>query len=311
MASDPAIISCAITGSVHTPSLSPALPVTPEEIAKAAIDAAEAGAAIVHLHARDPEDGRPSGDPEVYAQFLPKIKQGCNAVINITTGGSSAMTLDERLAAARRFRPELCSCNLGSMNFGFWKLADAHGRENFKHDWEVPFIERTKDLIFRNTFGDIEAIVGELGPDGTRFEFEAYDVGHLYTLANAQADGLIEPPFFIQFVLGVLGGISARAEHLVHLVQTADRLFGDDYRFSVMAAGRSQMRIGTLSGVLGGSVRVGLEDSLYIAPGKLAQSNAEQVAKIRRILEELGIEIATPDQAREMLALKGESGVRI
>ena len=304
MSKNKVIITCAVTGSVHTPSMSPHLPVTPAEIAEQAIGAAEAGASILHLHARDPSDGRPSADPAVFLQFLPVIKQATDAVINISTGGSSLMTLDERLAAALKAEPEMCSLNMGSMNFGIFGLAKP-GME-WKHDWEPRLLEATRSGIFKNTFADIEDILKRLGEGcGTRFEFECYDVGHLYSLKHFYDRGLVKGPLFIQFVLGILGGIGADPENLAHMKRIADKLFGDDYRFSVLAAGRAQMPLTTMGAMLGGNVRVGLEDSLYIGRGELATSNAQQVARIRTILENLSLEVATPDEARSMLALKG------
>ena len=297
------IISCAITGSVHVPSLSPYLPLTPSEIAEAAIGAAQAGAAIIHLHARDPKTGRPTPDPDVYAQFLPRIAETVDAVINITTGGSAAMALDERLAAARRFKPELCSLNMGSMNFGLYPMVGAI--EEFKHDWERPFLEGSRSWIFRNTFADIEQIIHELSEQGTRFEFECYDIGHLYTLAHFLERGLVKPPLFVQTVFGILGGIGSDPEDMLHMRRTADRLFGDDYVWSVLGAGRHQTKLVTIGALLGGNVRVGLEDSLYLAKGELAKSNADQVAKIAHILGELSLETASPDEARATLGLSG------
>jgi len=306
--SEKVIITCAVTGSIHTPTMSPNLPITPGEIAEQAIAAAEAGAAILHLHARDPESGRPTPDPDVFMQFLPTIRSNCNAVINITTGGSSIMTLDERLAAPTLAQPEMASLNMGSMNFGLFPMQRRH--DNWKHDWEPGFLEATRDGIFKNTFADIEKVFHRLGDQfGTRFEFECYDVGHIQTLAFFLNEGMIEKPLFVQFVLGVLGGIDASPEQLMHMKQTADRLLGDNFRFSVLAAGRGQMPLATMAAILGGNVRVGLEDSLWIGHRKLAASNAEQVTKIRTILEELGHEIATPDEAREMLDLKGADKV--
>ena len=304
MASSKVIITCAITGSIHTPSMSPHLPVTADEIADQAVAAAEAGAAILHLHARDPKDGRPTADPKAFMAFLPRIKQSCDAVVNITTGGSAQMTLDERLAAPLRAQPEMCSLNMGSMNFGIFPLQRRY--DDWRHDWEPGFLEASRDTVFKNTFADIEAVLQRLGDGcGTRFEFECYDVGHIQTVAFYLAEGLLKPPVFLQFVLGVLGGIDAAPEQLMHMKATADRLLGDSYRFSVLAAGRHQMPLGTLGVILGGNVRVGLEDSLTIGRGWLAESNAQQVAKIRRIVEELGHEIARPDEVREVLALKG------
>ena len=304
------IVSCAVTGSVHVPSQSPYLPITADEIAEAAIGAAREGAAILHFHARDPETGRPTPDPDAYAAFLPRVRaEGGGAVINITTGGASGMSLDERLRAVRRFEPELCSLNMGSMNFGMFPMAAAI--ESFRFDWEERFLENTRSWIFQNTFKDIEEIVGELRQNGTRFEFECYDVGHLYTLAHFLDRGLVEPPVFVQTVFGILGGIGPEPDHLLHMRRTADRLFGDAYVWSILGAGRHQTRLVTIGAIMGGNVRVGLEDSLYYAKGELARSNAEQVAKIVRILRELSLEIATPDEARELLALKGAEATRI
>jgi uncharacterized protein (DUF849 family) len=303
MRSNKVIISCAITGSVHTPSMSPYLPYRPEDIAAQAIEAAEAGAAILHLHARDPETGRPSADPAVFQRFLPVIRQACDAVINISTGGSSLMTLDERLAPALAAEPEMCSLNMGSMNFGLYPALDKP--RDWQHDWEPKLLEATRNTIFRNTFADIESILDRLGTGcGTRFEFECYDVGHLYTLAHFRDRGLVTGTPFIQFVFGVLGGIGADAENLTHMKRIADKLFGTDYRFSVLAAGRQQMPMITMAATIGGSVRVGLEDSLYNGR-ELAKSNAEQVSRIRAILDGLSLDIATPDEARAMLGLKG------
>ena len=305
---DKVIISCAITGGIHTPSMSDALPITPDEIATQSIDAAEAGAAIIHLHARDPETGIPTPDPDVFMQFLPRIKQNTDAVINITTGGGLNMSLEERLAAPLRAKPEMCSLNMGSMNFGIYPAADKI--TDWKHDWEEPYLRATDDFIFRNTFRDIERILKTLGEEhGTRFEHECYDMGHLYNVAHFVDRGLLKPPFFIQSIFGILGGIGADLDNVMFMKRTADRLFGDDYVWSVLAAGRHQMAFTTQAAMLGGSVRVGLEDSLYIAKGKMAKSNAEQVTKIRRIMEDLSLEIATPDEAREMLALKGGDDV--
>lgn len=298
------IITCAVTGSVHTPSMSPYLPVTPDQIAEQAIAAAEAGASILHLHARNPADGRPTADPAVFMQFLPRIKQATDAVINISTGGSSLMTLDERLAASLQAQPEMCSLNMGSMNFGIFPLAKPD--TEWQHDWEPQLLEATRGTIFKNTFADIEDILKRLGEGcGTRFEFECYDVGHLYSLKHFYDRGLVKGPLFIQFVLGILGGIGADPDNLSHMKRIADKLFGGDYRFSVLAAGRQQMPLITMSAAMGGNVRVGLEDSLYLGRGELAKSNADQVSRIRTILEALSLEVATPDEARTMLALKG------
>jgi 3,5-dioxohexanoate:acetyl-CoA acetone transferase len=302
------IISCAVTGAIHTPSMSDALPITPDEIARQSIDAAEAGAAIIHLHARDPKTGAPTPDPDVFMDFLPRIKQSSGAVVNVTTGGGLNMSLEERLAAPMKAKPEMCSLNMGSMNFGIYPAADKISE--WKHDWEEPYLRGTDDFIFRNTFRDIERILRELGEaHGTRFEFECYDIGHLYNLAHFVDRGLVKPPFLVQSIFGILGGIGAELDNLLFARRTADRLFGDDYVWSVLAAGRHQMSFCTNAAMLGGSVRVGLEDSLYIGKGQMAESNAQQVAKIRRIVEELSLDIATPDEARGMLALKGGDNV--
>jgi uncharacterized protein (DUF849 family) len=305
---DKVIISCAVTGSVHTPSMSPHLPLTPDEIGAQAIEAAEAGAAILHLHARDPADGRPTADPKVFDQFVPRIAAATDAVINITTGGSTRMTLEERLAYPLQAKPEMCSLNMGSMNFSIHPAA--RRIHEWRHDWEKPYIEGMEDVIFRNTFRDIRRILKLLGEDcGTRFEFECYDVGHLYNLAHFLDEGLVQGPLFVQCILGVLGGVGPDPENLMHMKTTADRLFGNSYRFSVLGAGRHQMPLLTVAAVLGGNVRVGLEDSLYLGKGRMATSNAEQVRKIRRIVEELSLEVASPDEARAMLGLKGRAAV--
>jgi uncharacterized protein (DUF849 family) len=302
--SEKVIITCAVTGSIHTPTMSPHLPVTPAEITAQAVEAAKAGAAILHLHARDPETGRPTADPDVFMQFLPRIREQCDAVVNITTGGSSLMTLDERLRAPVLAQPEMASLNMGSMNFGLFPMKRRYSE--WQHEWEPQLLDATREVVFRNTFADIEQIFHRLGEGfGTRFEFECYDVGHIQTLAFYLREGLVSKPVFVQFVLGVLGGIDASPENLLHMKATADRLLGDNYRFSVLCAGRLQIPLATIGAILGGNVRVGLEDSLLIGRGQLATSNAEQVTKIRRILEELGYEIATPDDARAMLGLKG------
>jgi uncharacterized protein (DUF849 family) len=303
----PVIITCAVTGSIHTPSMSPHLPVTPNEIADAALAAAEAGAAIVHLHARNPDDGRPDQTPEAFMRFLPRIKSGCDVVVNITTGGAPTMPVEERLQPALKLAPEVASLNLGSMNFGLYEMLDRYS--DFRHAWERPYLAQSDDRVFRNTFRDIAHILQSCSANGTRFEFECYDIGHLYTAAHFRDRGLVKGPLFIQSVFGIRGGIGAHAEDVLHMKRTADRLFGDDYFWSVLGTGRSQMFTGVQSAVMGGNVRVGLEDSLWIGPGKLAHSNAQQVQKMRRILEELGLSIATPAQAREMLQLKGGAAV--
>jgi len=302
------IITCAVTGAVHTPTMSPYLPITPEEIARQALDAVAAGAAIVHLHARDPQTGRPTPSPEIFQQFLPRIKAGCDAVINITTGGGKGMSIEDRTAAARAAQPEMASLNMGSLNFGFYELAKRY--HDWKFDWERPFLESTKSWIFQNTFEDIEWILKRVGEEcGTRFEFECYDVGHLYTLAHFLDRGLIKPPMLVQTIFGVHGGIGAHFEDLLHQKRTADRLFGRDYFWSILAIGRHQMQLAAAGALMGGNVRVGLEDSLYISKGELATSNAEQVRKISRILHELGLAPATPAEARAMLQLKGANQV--
>ncbi len=299
-----AIITCAVTGSIHTPTMSPHLPITPDEIAREAIAAAEAGAAVLHLHARQPADGRPTADPDVFFQFLPRIKQATDSIVNITTGGGPGMTIEERLSAPKRASPELTSLNMGTLNFGVFGLAERY--KEWKHDWERPFLESTRAGFQSNTFAQIETIIRELHHGhGTRFEYECYDVGHLYTVKHFADRGLITPPFFVQCIFGILGGIGAHLDHLMHMTNTADRLFGDDYYLSCFAVGADQMKFLTASALLGGSVRVGLEDSLYISKGKLATSNAEQVRKVKAILNELGVETATPEEAREMLQLKG------
>ena len=306
--SNKVIISCAVTGSIHTPSMSSYLPVTPQEIALQAIEAAKAGSAILHLHARDPEDGSPCFDPDVFMQFLPEIKKYCDAVINITTGGGLGMTLEQRLAAADATSPEVASLNMGSFNFNISALGNSV--DKFEHKWEKRYLEMTKGFILSNTFEQIEFILENIGNrHGTRFEFECYDLGHLYNLAHFRDQGLIKPPFFIQAIFGILGGMGPDLENLAFFKSAADRLFGDDYYLSVLAAGRHQTRFVTTSAIMDGHVRVGLEDSLYLSKGKMAESNAQQVAKIRHILEELSFEIASPDEAREMLDLKGSSEV--
>jgi len=302
------IITCAVTGSIHTPTMSPHLPLSADEIAVASIEAAEAGAAIIHLHARDPSNGRPSADPGHFRAFLPRIKAECDAVLNISTGGSSLMSLDERLAPARDARPEMCSLNMGTMNFGIFPLRDRY--DEWQHKWEPELLDATRRVPFTNTFDDIDMIINNLGKrNGARFEFECYDVGQIETLAWYVRKGFIQSPLYVQFVLGVLGGIGASPENLMTMKTTADRLLGDQYEFSVLGAGGAQMRLATMGAVMGGNVRVGLEDNLTISVGKLAASNAEQVRKIRQILEALGFEIASADEARARLQLKGAGHV--
>ena len=297
------IITCAVTGAIHTPSMSPHLPVTPEEIAEAAIGAAEAGAAIVHLHARDPITGKPDQSPDAFTPFLQVIKQRSDCIINITTGGAPTMLVEERVRPAAHFAPEVASLNMGSMNFGLYPMLDRF--KEFKHDWERPYLEGSRDRIFRNTFADIEYILTTCSENGTRFEIECYDIGHLYTLAHFVDRGTIKPPLFVQSVFGLLGGIGPHPEDVAHMKRTADRLFGTSYQWSVLGAGRNQLAIAAHAAAMGGNVRVGLEDSLWSGPGKLAESNAQQVKLARQIIEGLGLEIATPDDARNMLSLKG------
>lgn len=303
------IITCAVTGAIHTPTMSPHLPITPDEIVTEAVAAAEAGAAILHLHARDPETGRPDQTPEAFAQFLSRIKQQTNAVINITTGGSPYMTVDERVRPAATFKPEVASLNMGSMNFGLFHLLDKY--KDFKFEWERQHLENTRDLIFRNTFKDIEYVLETCYDNETRFEFECYDIGHLYTLKHFFDRGLVKGPLFVQSVFGLLGGIGAHPEDVMHMRRTADRLFGDNYRWSVLGAGRNQLPIAAMAVSMGGNLRVGLEDSLWAGPGQLASSNADQVRLARQIVEGLGYEVATPDEARDILQLKGAHKVAI
>ena len=301
------IITCAVTGSIHTPSMSPHLPVTASEIADAAIGAAEAGAAVVHLHARNPQDGRPDQTPEAFAPFLKVIKQRSGVVVNITTGGAPTMGVEERLQPALKLKPEVASLNMGSMNFGLYEMIPRY--KEWKYDWELPYLAESDERIFKNTFKDIAYILQSCSGNDTRFEIECYDIGHLYTAAHFLERGLVKPPLFIQSVFGIRGGIGPHPEDVLHMKRTADRLFGDQYQWSVLGGGRNQMYIATQSAVMGGNVRVGLEDSLWLGKGQLAKSNAEQVSKIRRIMEELGLEIATPDDARQILKLKGKTNV--
>lgn len=297
------VITCAITGAIHTPTMSDALPYTADDIAQQAVEAAEAGASILHLHARRPEDGGVSIDPDKFGAFLPRIKQATNAVVNLSTGGSLLNTIEERIGPAMKFSPEMCSLNMGSMNFSFHPLAKRY--DEWKFDWEKEYVENSDTYIFRNTFRDIKTVSDNLSPHNIKFEHECYDVGHLYNLKFCMDTGLFKAPIFIQFIFGILGGIGPEVDNLIFMKRTADRLFGDDYRWSVLGAGGAQMSLATTASQMGGNVRVGLEDSLFIERGKLAKSNAQQVKKIRRIVEELGSEVASPDEAREMLDLKG------
>ncbi len=300
------IVTCAITGAIHTPSMSPHLPVTPEQIADAAVGAAEAGAAIVHLHARNPENGQPDQTPEAFAKFLPVVKRRSDVVINLTTGGAPTMSIEERVRPAATFKPELASLNLGSMNFGLFGMLDRF--KDLKHGWERDYLGN-KDIIFRNTFGQIEHILTTCAGNGTRFEFECYDTAHLYNLKHFFDRGLVTAPLFIQTVFGLQGGIGGHPDDVLHMKRTADRLFGDNFRWSVLGAGRNQMNIAAMAAAMGGNVRVGLEDSLWDGPGRFAESNAAQVRRVRQIVEGLGLDVATPDDAREMLALKGGGDV--
>jgi uncharacterized protein (DUF849 family) len=301
--SNKVIITCAVTGSIHTPSMSPHLPVTAQEIADAAVGAAEAGAAIVHLHARDPKDGRPDQSPEAFAPILQSIKQHSGAVLNITTGGSATMTIEERVKPAATFKPEVASLNMGTMNFGLFPMLQRF--KDLKHSWEREYLEGSRSRMFKNTFADIEYILTTCAENGTRFEIECYDIGHLYTLSHFADRGIVKPPFFVQSVFGILGGIGGHPDDVLHMKRTADRLFGENYRWSVLGAGRNQMPIAAMSAAMGGNVRVGLEDSLWIGKGKLAETNAQQVRQARQIIEGLGLEVATPDEARSILELKG------
>ncbi|AXT27134.1 3-keto-5-aminohexanoate cleavage protein [Ruegeria sp. AD91A] len=299
------IITCAVTGAIHTPTMSDALPYTYDDIARQAIEAAEAGASILHLHARNPENGSPSVDPNDFAPFLPRIKQATDAVVNLSTGGSLTLSIQDRINPAKTFSPEMCSMNMGSMNFSFHPLANRYGDDDWKFDWEKDYVANSDQNIFRNTFRDIREAAETLAPHDIKFEHECYDVGHLYNLKFCMDIGLFKAPIFIQFIFGILGGIGPEVDNLIFMKRTADRLFGDDYRWSVLGAGGAQMSLATTASQMGGNLRVGLEDSLFISRGKLAESNAQQVAKIRRIVEDLGSQMATPDEAREILDLKG------
>ncbi|WP_421699421.1 3-keto-5-aminohexanoate cleavage protein [Ancylobacter sp.] len=301
------IVTCACTGAIHTPSMSPHLPITPDEIIADAIGAAEAGAAILHLHARNPETGKPDQTPEAFGRFLPQLKQRTSAAINITTGGSPYMKVEERVLPAAHFKPEVASLNMGSINFGLYHLLDRY--KDFKFEWERQHLEATRDLVFRNSFKDIEYILQTCYGNGTRFEFECYDIAHLYNLKHFLDRGLVKPPLFVQSVFGILGGIGTHPEDIIHMKRTADRLFGDQYRWSVLGAGASQLRVAAMAASMGANVRVGLEDSLWLGPGELAPSSAAQVRKARQILEGMGLELATPEEARDMLALKGADQV--
>ncbi|MAF28545.1 MAG: 3-keto-5-aminohexanoate cleavage protein [Croceicoccus sp.] len=309
MAKGKVIISCAVTGAIHTPSMSPHLPVTADEIAEAAIGAADAGAAIIHLHARNPKDGRPDQNPDLYEPFLKVIKQRTDAVLNITTGGHPSMTLEERLRPATRFAPEVASLNMGSMGFGLFPMLNRY--KDWKYDWEPATLEASRDLVFKNTYKDIEGLLELLSPLGTRFEFECYDTSHLYNLAHFLDRGLVKAPLFVQTCFGILGGIGSHPDDIQHMKRTADRLFGDQYEWSVLGAGARQMSIVAMAASMGGNVRVGLEDSLWAGPGRLAETNAEQVATAKAIVEGMGLSVATPDEARQILDLKGADRTNI
>ena len=309
MAKGKVIVSCAVTGAIHTPSMSPHLPVSAEEIAEAAVGAAEAGAAIIHLHARNPVDGRPDQNPDLFEPFLKVIKQRCDAVLNLTTGGHPSMSLEERLRPATTFAPEVASLNMGSMGFGLFPMLDRY--KDWKHDWEPQVLEASRDLVFKNTYKDIEGLLALLTPLGTRFEFECYDTSHLYNLAHFLDRGLVKAPLFVQTCFGILGGIGSHPDDVMHMKRTADRLFGDQYEWSVLGAGARQMGIVAMAASMGGNVRVGLEDSLWAGAGRLAETNAEQVANARRIIENMGLSLATPDEAREILSLKGADRTKI
>ena len=304
---DKVIITCAVTGAIHTPSMSPYLPITPDQIIADALAAAEAGAAIIHLHARNPQTGQPDQTAEAFGRFLPQLKQRTNAVINITTGGSPFMRVEERVIPAATFKPEVASLNMGSINFGLFHLLDRY--KEFKFDWEPKALEATRDLVFRNSFRDIEFILATCSESGTRFEFECYDIAHLYNLSHFLDRGLVKPPLFVQSVFGILGGIGTHAEDVMHMRRTADRLFGKHYQWSVLGAGAAQLRIAAMAAAMGGNVRVGLEDSLWAGPGELATSSAVQVGLVRQVIEGLGKTIATPDEARNILSLKGADQV--
>ncbi len=303
------VLTCAVTGSMHTPTMSEYLPLTPDQIRDEAVAAAEAGASILHLHARNPADGSPTGDPSVYKQFLPSIHEATDAVINLTTGGAPTMTVEDRLAAAEEFEPEMCSLNMGSLNFSIFPVANKY--KNWKYDWEEDYVRNSDDFIFRNTFRDVEYIMNTMGPKETKFEHECYDVGHLYNLAHFLDRGLVKGPLFIQSVFGILGGIGAEVDNLMFMRRTADRLFGDDYVWSILAAGRQQIPLVSQGVLMGGHARVGMEDSLYLNPGELAKSNVDQIVKMKRILTEYNVDIATPDEARSLLGLKGKDNTRI
>jgi uncharacterized protein (DUF849 family) len=307
MAKQKIIITCAVTGSIHTPSMSPYLPVTAQEIADAALGAADAGAAIVHLHARNPVDGRPDQSPEAFEPFLRVIKQRSDVVVNLTTGGSPYMSVQERVRPAEIWRPEVASLNMGSMNFGLFPMLKRYS--DFKYDWERPMLEGSHDLVFRNSYQDIRYALDTLNATGTRYEFECYDTSHLYNLHYFYTEGLVRAPLFIQTVFGLMGGIGAHPDDVMHMKRTADRLFGDAYRWSVLGAGKSQMQVAAMGAAMGGNVRVGLEDSLWLGPGQLAETNAAQVTQLRKIIEGLGLEVATPAEARDILALKGGENV--
>jgi uncharacterized protein (DUF849 family) len=305
------IVTCAITGSGHTPTMSPHLPVTPDQIVEESLAAAEAGAAVVHLHARDPRDGRPTPEASIFLEYVRRIKQASDVVISLSSGGGTGMSVEQRLAGVLAARPELCTLNMGSMNYGGFPMIDRY-RGRFEHDWEEPYLASTRTEPFLSTYADIEHMLTVIGPEtGARFEFEAYDVGHLYTLAYFLDRGLVKPPIFLQTIFGTMGGIGPEVDHIAHMKRTADRLLGDAFEWSLLGAGRYQFEVVTAGAIMGAHVRVGLEDNLYIGRGELARSNADQVRKIRSILEALSYELATPDEARAKLALKGRELVAV
>lgn len=301
---DKVIINCAVTGSIHVPSMSPYLPITPEQIAREAIAAAEAGASTVHLHARDPKTGEPTMNLDLFQEFCQKVSQKSDVVICITTGGAPTMTPEERMVAVKRFRPELASINMGSFNFGLFPMMDKI--KEYKWDWEERYLEKSKDNIFKNTFYDQDRIFKIMRENGTKPELECYDVGHLYNTAYWADKGLIDPPFWLQLILGIMGAIQPAVENLVFMKNTADKLFGKDYIWSALPTGRHEFSLCTVAAVMGGNVRIGMEDNLYLGKGQLARSNAEMVEKMARLLRELGFEPASPKEARERLKLKGK-----
>ena len=300
-----AIVTAAVTGAIHTPSMSPYLPITPKQIAEHAIRACEAGAAVVHIHVRDPETGQPASDMNYFREVLTAVKSKCNVIINTTTGGGIAMTTAERLKVIPTLKPELASFNAGSMNFGLFDVPERMKIKEWKYPWERPYLEMTKNTIFSNTFKSLEEFAQTFAENGTKPEAEIYDTGMINTVAYLVNQGLLGKPVYLQFVLGIMGGMPATIQNLVFLYETARHNFGDEFVWSVCAAGRDQLPICTCALTMGGNVRVGMEDSLYAGKGVMAKSSADQVEKIVRIARELSIDIATPDEARQILGLKG------